>query len=132
MNCLIFSFIRLLIEDPTKHHAVHLATLREKCAKNPLKILKHYTDNSDLVISSIMSNDYQMKIQQASEAAATAPKATATKRHSNPKNSVEKEDIAAFDKFEEMDDDPNYLMNRETEKELMKSKNAKKFMVSEK
>ncbi len=31
-----------MLKDPSKHHAVHLATIRDRCAKNPAQILKNY------------------------------------------------------------------------------------------
>lgn len=104
---------------------MHLATLREKCAKNPGKILKAYNDNNDLIINSILSNDYYSKLQKQ----ASKPSSSTTKSTSAPTKSKGKEEvIESFDKFEEIDDDPSYV-NREVEKEISKSKNAKKFMV---
>jgi hypothetical protein len=131
MFCFDYSLIlfgrRMLVEDPAKHHAMHLAALREKCAKNPTKILKAYNDNNDLIINSILSNDYYTKLQKPS----TAPKApsTSTRNTSSTSKSKAKEEvIESFDKFEEISDDPSYF-NREAEKEISKSKNAKRFMV---
>jgi small-conductance mechanosensitive channel len=123
-----------LINEPTKHHAVHLATLREKCAKNPLKLIKHYNENNEVIINSILSNDYYMKIQesgnkQAQQQAQKPAATTTTAKKSSSKK--EKEEFEEFDKFEQISDDPNYQITQDTEKELMKSKNAKKFMVSD-
>lgn len=40
----------MLLKEPTKHHAIHLATLRDLCAKSPLKIMKEYSSSYVLPI----------------------------------------------------------------------------------
>jgi len=44
----------MLLLEPNKHHAVHLASLRKLCESNPLKLLKrHKTSQSSLTSSPI-------------------------------------------------------------------------------
>lgn len=123
---------RLLVEEPSKHHALHLSTLREKCAKNPMKLLKQYSDNNDLVINALLSNEYYMKIQKVG-VSSTATGAEGTKRPSTTKQPTKtkegEEMLESFHKFEEIDDNPSYSHEASTDKDFAKSKTAKRFMV---
>jgi hypothetical protein len=121
----------MLIEDPSKHHAFHLTALREKCAKSPLKIIKLYTENNELIINSILSNEYYQKINTSSVSGGSSkPLASQTVAKTTKKQELTEEH---FDKFEEIDDDPNQeIINRNNDKEILKElskSKAKKFLA---
>lgn len=46
----------MLLKEPTKHHAIHLAALRELCAKSPLKIMKEYSSTYKLPATNTSHN----------------------------------------------------------------------------
>ena len=136
INDMFLSNFRMLVQDPFKHHAMHLTSLREKCGKNPMKIVKHYQENNDIVIESILSNDYYMKIQRygASPAAVSVGSTSGpTKSTTTAAKSSRKEEIIdTFDKFEEIEDNPTYRPEKSMENEFAKSKTARRFMVDDK
>jgi hypothetical protein len=51
----------MLLKEPTKHHALHLATLRDLCAKSPLKIMKEYSSTYVLPIKNTSSASHAKK-----------------------------------------------------------------------
>ena len=83
-----FTYDSLLTKQPTVHHAVHLASLRDFCAKSAVKILKEYTPS--------------VKAPTAKKSAAVK-KATSAAASSTSQNSARDEiDLASLDDIDAM------------------------------
>ena len=53
-----------MLKEPTKHHALHLATIRERCTKNPHQILKNY--HAGKLQKQAEQNDTQIQMESLS------------------------------------------------------------------
>jgi hypothetical protein len=102
-----FEFARLIVSNPLLHHAVHLASVRDSCKKNPLNILKNYklneTNNFASISLDILYKTIKtpMQIDKSSKSVTKNMKAP----KSSDSNNFVSEQNDNFDNLETMDDD---------------------------
>lgn len=82
--------------DPDKHHAVHLAAVRQACAESPSRVLKNFLQSSQSIVmpDQVMQlvqqrqppDDRFVDIQSATEADAEALAASTATSHPRKAN----------------------------------------------